>query len=124
MTPWVLAALSVAAGAAGIAAATSRYRRRVPDEASGGWLLLGSGYRVDDAYAALFVSGGGAAAAWTAATLDQRGIDGAVNGVARITGMVAERLRPLQSGLVRWYGAVVLLGSVGLIAWFLTRGGL
>jgi len=124
VTPWVLAALSVAAGVIGIAAATSRYRRRVPDEDSGGWLLLAGGYRVDDAYAALFVSGGGAAAAWTAATLDQRGIDGAVNGVARITGMVAERLRPLQSGLVRWYGAVVLLGSVGLIAWFLTRGGL
>lgn len=122
-TPWVLAFVSIAAGLIGIAAATARYRSRVPDEEQGAWKLLNRGYYVDDAYAAAFVVGGGAAARWAAASFDQKGIDGAVNGVARLTGAVARRLRPLQTGFVRSYAVAVLVGTVGLLAWFMTRGG-
>jgi NADH-quinone oxidoreductase subunit L len=122
-TPWVLAIVSVAAGLVGIGLATLRYRSRVPAEDAGAWKLLNRGYYVDDAYAAALVGGGGAAARWAAEGFDSRGIDGAVNGIARVTGWVAERMRPLQSGFVRSYGVAVLAGAVGLLAWFLARGG-
>jgi NADH-quinone oxidoreductase subunit L len=119
----VLALASVAAGIVGIGLATMRYRSRVPAEDAGAWKLLNRGYYVDDAYATAFVRGGGAAARWTADRVDQRGIDGAVNGMAWLTGRLAVLLRPLQTGLVRSYAVAVLVGTVGLLAWFLTRGG-
>jgi NADH-quinone oxidoreductase subunit L len=121
---WVLAVVSVAAGLIGIAAATIRYRRKVHAEDAGAWKLLNRGYHVDDAYAAALVGGGGAAARWSALVFDEKGIDGAVNGIARVTGKVASLLRPLQSGFVRSYGIALLVGAVGLFAWFMARGGI
>jgi NADH-quinone oxidoreductase subunit L len=92
-------------------------------EDSGAWKLLNRGYYVDDAYAAAFAGGGGVAATWAAESFDGGGIDGAVNGIARLTGKVSGWLRPLQTGLVRSYAVAVMIGTVGLLAWFLTRGG-
>ncbi|MBU1865259.1 MAG: NADH-quinone oxidoreductase subunit L, partial [Actinobacteria bacterium] len=122
-TPWVLAFVSVAVGIVGIAAATRRYRGTMHAEDAGAWKLLNRGYYVDDAYAAAFVGGGGAAATWLADSFDGGGIDGAVNGIARLTGKVSGWLRPLQTGLVRSYAVAIMIGTVGLLAWFLTRGG-
>jgi len=123
VTPWVLAFVAIAAGIVGIAAATWRYRTKTHAEDAGAWELLNRGYYVDDAYAAVFVGGGGAVATWAAETFDARGIDGAVNGLAALTGKVSGWLRPLQTGLVRSYAVVILTGTVGLLAWFLSRGG-
>ncbi len=123
-TPWVLAFVSIAAGIVGIAAATGRYRGKVPVEDAGAWKLLNRGYYVDDAYAKAFVGGGGAVATWAADTVDVRGIDGAANGIAALTGKVSGWLRPLQTGFARSYAAFILVGAVGLLAWFLTRGGI
>jgi NADH-quinone oxidoreductase subunit L len=50
--------------------------------------------------------------------LDQRGVDGAVNGVAEITGESGGLLRYLQSGRVQRY-ALLLFGAVGLLSLFL-----
>jgi len=122
-TAWVLAFISIGAGIIGIAAATFRYRNRAHAEDTGAWKLLNRGYYVDDAYAAVFVGGGGAVATWAAETVDARGIDGAVNGIARITGKVSGWMRPLQTGFVRSYAVAILFGTVGLLAWFLSRGG-
>jgi NADH-quinone oxidoreductase subunit L len=47
--------------------------------------------------------------------LDQRGVDGAVNGVAEITGESGGLLRYLQSGRVQRY-ALLLFGAVGLLS--------
>jgi hypothetical protein len=33
-------------------------------------------------------------------------------------------IRPLQTGFVRNYGVMLAAGSVGLLIWFLSRGGL
>jgi NADH-quinone oxidoreductase subunit L len=55
---------------------------------------------------------------------DARGIDGAVEGVGALTRRVGGWLRPLQTGFVRSYGLAVVAGAVGLLAWFLSRGGL
>jgi NADH-quinone oxidoreductase subunit L len=50
--------------------------------------------------------------------LDQKGVDGAVNGVAEITGESGGLLRYLQSGRVQRY-ALLLFGAVGLLSLFL-----
>ncbi len=122
-TPWVLAFASVAVGIVGIAAAGLRYRIGTHAEDAGAWKLLNRGYYVDDAYAAAFVGGGGAAATWAAESFDDGGIDGAVNGLARLVGKVSGWLRPLQNGLVRSYAVAIMIGAVGLLAWFMSRGG-
>jgi NADH-quinone oxidoreductase subunit L len=119
---WILAAVSVAAGVIGISMAAMRYRSRVPAEDGLGWKLLNNGYYVDDMYAGVFARGGKLGAAWLAFRFDARGIDGAVEGVGALTRRVAGWLRPLQTGFVRSYGLAIVAGSVGLLAWFLSRG--
>ncbi len=53
-------------------------------------------------------------AGWLAGVFDQRGIDGAVNGVAGVTGWVGAQARRLQSGLVGLYALSILFGAVAL----------
>jgi NADH-quinone oxidoreductase subunit L len=55
--------------------------------------------------------------AWFDATF----VDGAVNGVGRVVREGGGQLRRLQSGLVRSYAAMVAIGAIGLIIWFLSR---
>ncbi len=125
ITPWLLAVGSVAAAVVGIGAASGIWLRDiVPDEEGAAWNLWRQGYYVDDAYARVFVDGGGAASRFIAASIDVKVVDGAVNGVGWVTTWVADRLRPLQTGFVRNYALAILIGTVALLAWFLSRGGL
>ena len=50
--------------------------------------------------------------------LDQKGVDGVVNGVAEITGESGGLLRYFQSGRVQRY-ALLLFAAVGLLSFFL-----
>ena len=50
--------------------------------------------------------------------LDQKGVDGVVNGVAEITGESGGLLRYFQSGRVQRY-ALLLFAAVGLLSLFL-----
>ncbi|MDP2623444.1 MAG: NADH-quinone oxidoreductase subunit L, partial [Actinomycetota bacterium] len=78
----------------------------------------------DDVYGQVFARAGKLSAAWLAFRFDSRGIDGAVEGVGGLTRRVGSWLRPLQTGFVRSYAAAIVLGSVELLAWFLSRGAL
>jgi NADH-quinone oxidoreductase subunit L len=123
-TQWVLAVVSAGVALAGIAWAAAVYLRgRRPTEEGPVWGLVRRGYLVDEGYARVFAAGGGVAARFAAGTVDQKGVDGLVNGVGVLVRGIGQRLRPLQSGLVRNYGLGVLAGVVALLAWFLTRGG-
>jgi NADH-quinone oxidoreductase subunit L len=51
--------------------------------------------------------------------LDQRGIDGAVNGLAATVGGGSGRLRRLQTGFVRSYAMSMLTGALLVVAAFL-----
>ena len=104
-------------------AAAAYLRGRRPAEEGPAWDLVRRGYRVDEAYARVFAAGGGAAARFAADTVDQKGVDGLVNGVGVLVRTVGERLRPLQTGFVRQYGLGIVAGAVALLAWFLSRGG-
>ena len=124
-----LALVSAAAGAVGIAIAYLVYSR-ASDEARErmlGWvrrpfMAWEHGYWVDDAYGRLIVKPGLTLAEWCAGFVDQRMIDGLVNGVGGAVRRAGLRLRPLQSGFVRSYGALLAAGAVGLAAWIVTRG--
>jgi NADH-quinone oxidoreductase subunit L len=122
-TPWVLAFVSVAAAIVGILAAAGRYRAAVPAEDAGIWPVMSRGYGIDDLYARVFAGGGSVASGWLAFSFDTGVIDGLVNGVGVATRRVGDWLRPLQTGFVRNYAVAVLAGAVGLLAWFLSRGG-
>ncbi len=124
-TPWILALVSVAAGVAGIAFAYRRFLvGEAPDETGPRWDLLENGYYVDDLYGKTLVLPGKKLAEQMAFTADAKGIDGAVNGVGGLVKLLAEKAKPLQTGLVRNYGVAILGGAVGVVLIILVRGAL
>jgi len=79
-------------------------------------------FYIDELYLAVFARGGvqlGRALWW----FDAHVIDGAVNGTGRAIRATAGELRKGQSGFVRGYAAIIGVGVVGLLVWFvLVRG--
>ncbi|MDH3729639.1 MAG: NADH-quinone oxidoreductase subunit L [Acidimicrobiia bacterium] len=124
-TEWVLAIISVLAGLAGLAYATRRYFfRPAPPEESDTWRWVRNGYYVDNVYGDTIVRPGKLGAAWMAFVADQRGVDGLVNGVGWLVRRLGALLRPLQTGFVRSYGAAMMIGTVVLLVWLVSRAGL
>jgi NADH-quinone oxidoreductase subunit L len=81
---------------------------------------LSRGWYVDDLYGSVVVLPGKVTSAFLAYVFDQRVIDGAVNGVGTAFGRLAGTGRRVQTGLVRSYALVFLLGAVALllfVAW-------
>jgi NADH-quinone oxidoreductase subunit L len=85
------------------------------------WRALAERLYVDQVYEFFTVTLGRALAAFLAVTIDQRTIDGAVNGVAELVGTAARSGRRLQSGLVRNYALGVLGGAVLIVAFLVFR---
>jgi NADH-quinone oxidoreductase subunit L len=119
----LMAGLSVVAALAGVAAAFLTYRQ--PEQ---NWLDFEQGlapiwgvweeaYRVDDIYGKVIVAPGVKAAEAAAFKIDLPLIDGAVNGVGRLIREVGDWARPLQTGFVRNYGALLLAGTVTVVIW-------
>ncbi|HJQ78237.1 MAG TPA: NADH-quinone oxidoreductase subunit L [Acidimicrobiia bacterium] len=121
----LLAGLSVLAGLAGAAVAFLTYR-----QPRAGWTGFEDGfrplwgtwedaYRVDDVYGRVIVAPGRLMAE-VAAVTDTTIVDGAVNGVARVVRRMGDLARPVQSGFVRSYGALLLAGTVAVIIWMVS----
>ncbi|MDH3398826.1 MAG: NADH-quinone oxidoreductase subunit L [Acidimicrobiia bacterium] len=127
---WILAGVSVLAGAIGILIAAALYlgpeerRERLLARIRRPWFAMENGYWVDQMYGRLIVSPGKKASNWAAFSFDNRLIDGIANGVGVVVQRVSTTLRPLQTGLVRNYALVLAAGVVGLVIWFLSSGGL
>ena len=129
---WLLAALalvSVAAGVVGIAIAFLLYhhaseeaRERLLGRVRRPLMAFEHGYWVDEVYGRLIVEPGMRIAVWSAEVVDNRTIDGLVNGAGGAVRRLGELLRPLQSGFVRSYGALLAAGAVGVVAWIVARG--
>ena len=115
-----LAVIAVLAGVAGIALAHRVYlqRRIEPIEPD----LLANGWYYDSSISA-FMGGPGQQGFEAIAAFDATVVDGAVNGVAGAVRAGGRGLRRVQSGYVRAYALGVALGAVGLLVFFLTRGG-
>ncbi|MGI9610712.1 MAG: NADH-quinone oxidoreductase subunit L [Acidimicrobiia bacterium] len=121
---WMLAFISVSAGAVGIFLAWNRYLRRdeLPDEWGRAWQGAEAGFYVDNLYNRGLVQPGKAVAV-TSARFDKSVVDGAVNAVGWVVVKTSAALRPLQSGYVRSYGLGIMAGAVGLLIWFVSRAG-
>jgi NADH-quinone oxidoreductase subunit L len=82
---------------------------------------LQRGWYFDDVYGAVIVLPGKVTSAFLAYVFDQRVIDGAVNGLGTAFGRLAGAGRRVQTGLVRSYALVFLLGAVALLLFALGR---
>ncbi|HFD40521.1 MAG TPA: NADH-quinone oxidoreductase subunit L [Anaerolineae bacterium] len=122
-----LMGVSVLAAAGGLLLAYWLYvRRRGTAERwsrSAGWLydLLVHKYYVDEAYTEGIVKPLRALAAALSETVEERGVNGAVDGLARLVGLAGEGLRRLQTGQVRAYALVMLAGVVAVVAYFVVQ---
>jgi NADH-quinone oxidoreductase subunit L len=122
------AALLVAVG--GIAVARALYLlpagrpRADAFERSGVFRLAANKFYVDEAYGRAFVLPGKALANFSAYVVDKRVIDGLVNGVGWAIGRASDRVRHVQTGYVRNYGVIFLLGVVIVVSVMFLRTGL
>jgi NADH-quinone oxidoreductase subunit L len=71
-----------------------------------------------------FMGGPGREAFEGAAWFDQTIIDGAVNGSAKIVRTTGGELRKGQTGFVRAYAAIIGIGAVLLLGWFVVVRGI
>ena len=85
------------------------------------WRPLAHKLYVDEVYEFFTVTLGRAVAVLLAVNVEQRIIDGAVNGAAGVVGVAASRGRRLQTGLVRTYAVGVLGGAVLIVAFLVFR---
>ena len=124
----VLAAVSVLAGLAGVAAAAFAYRgpaedwSRLEQGLQPVWGWWESAYRVDGFYDVTVVQPGKKVSEIAAFGVDASVIDGAVNGLGRVMLEVGRWVRTLQSGQVRNYAALLFAGAIALVVWLAVTG--
>ncbi|MGQ0520410.1 MAG: NADH-quinone oxidoreductase subunit L [Actinomycetota bacterium] len=117
-----LAAVAVAAGAAGIAIAYSVFVRGRRIDAFQP-AVLRRAWGVDALYSAVIEAPGRALAAFAAYVVDARVIDGAVNGLGALVRGGGGVLRKVQTGYVRNYALGVAFGATVLLGWVMVRTG-
>ena len=79
------------------------------------------GFYVNDVYGGAVVSPAKAGAAFLAYVVDDRLIDGSVNGIGGVFRQLARGGRLLQSGLVRRYALAFAAGAVGILIFVAVR---
>jgi NADH-quinone oxidoreductase subunit L len=116
---WLLLAFAIVIALTGIAVSVAVYAKGKfkPVEPA----ILADAWRYDASIAA-FVGGPGRAAFDGVAAFDAAIVDGAVNGVGSEVRAASGILRRVQSGFVRSYAAIIGIGAVAMLAWFLLRG--
>jgi NADH-quinone oxidoreductase subunit L len=114
----VLAMVAIAASLTGITIAALTYLkgRLSPFEPK----VLERAWYVDDLYSEV-VGEGGRKAATATARFDAAVVDGAVNGAAAAVRAAGGRLRSVQTGYVRHYALAVAAGTVGILAFVVSR---
>lgn len=80
---------------------------------------LARNWYVDDIYNRYVVLPIRRVGTWLATVIDQRVIDGLVNGTAQVTGRLGGSVRKLENGAIPTYALSILIGAVALIAYFL-----
>jgi NADH-quinone oxidoreductase subunit L len=84
--------------------------------------FLKNAWYIDALYQNVIVKLFYAASSFLARVFDLGGIDGVVNGVGALVRRMSTWLRRAQTGFVRSYGLVMLLGVVAIVAYFLLVG--
>jgi NADH-quinone oxidoreductase subunit L len=116
---WLLLAFAIVIALSGIALSVAVYAKGKfkPVEPT----ILADAWRYDSSISA-FVGGPGRAAFDGVAAFDASIVDGAVNGVGTEVRTASGILRRMHSGFVRSYAAIIGIGAVAMLAWFLLRG--
>ena len=123
----VLLAVSVLAVAAGFVAAYWIYIRnwglgaRLTKSAQWLYDIVYNKYYVDEAYTEVIVKPLRMLADTLTTTVEEQIIDGAVNGLARLTSLAGEGLRRVQTGHVRNYALAMFIGIVAVMVYFIVR---
>ena len=124
-TEYLLMALSVVAGIAGILITWRTYGKRERAAAQGKsviYKLLWKKYYVDEVYDAAIVTPilrGSDKLLWKG--FDVRIIDGFVNGIAQLTGFVSSRLRKIQVGVAQTYAFAFVVGIIVVLGILIFR---
>lgn len=113
----LLAAIVVAAIGIAISVAVYAKGKAKPIEPK----VLADGWYYDRAISG-FMGGPGRKAFEGVAMFDAKVVDGAVIGTAKGVGGISSVLRKVQSGFVRTYAAIIGIGAIVLLAWFILRG--
>jgi NADH-quinone oxidoreductase subunit L len=115
----VLALVSMAAAYLIYRSNYNERQQEEPLEKLGPLYALSKGkFFLDDIYRVLIVIPFYGAASVFAQVIEKNGIDAIVNGVGNAVRNAAGTLREIQTGFVRSYGLVMLLGVVVIVAWF------
>jgi len=85
--------------------------------------VLGHAYYYDESISRFVGGPGKRMASWLDRVFDQKVIDGAVNGVAKLFGLFGKGLSKVEDGLVRRYALGILLGTVAVVMFLLLWAG-
>ncbi|MEA2460421.1 MAG: NADH-quinone oxidoreductase subunit [Actinomycetota bacterium] len=134
LVPWILGGAALLVAFAGIALARFFYLTERGTDLRGrlrrgSWLdrfieVARNKFYVDELYGRAFVLPGKDLANFAAYSIDARVIDGVVNGSGWFIGGSSEGLRRVQTGYVRNYAAIFLLGVVLVLSALAARIGL
>ncbi|TDD57344.1 NADH-quinone oxidoreductase subunit L [Kribbella antibiotica] len=112
-----MTAITLAVVAVGIVIAVAKYRRDIPREAPAGSPLTVLARRdlFGDALNEAVLMRPGQYLTRTLVWLDNRGVDGLVNGLAALFGGLSGRLRRFQTGFVRSYALSMVFGAAFVV---------
>jgi NADH-quinone oxidoreductase subunit L len=119
--PLILTLVAVAVAALGAVTGWVVYRRRPSETLGALGRVFSRQWYVEDLYRVLILAPGRALAAALATTVETGAIDGAVNGIAAALGRAGGGLRRLQTGYVRNYAAVILVGVILIMGYWILR---
>ena len=119
-TKWALSIADAAVALVGLGVALPLWARR-PEHPALEPSALRRALYIDELYDAAIGRPSEVFARFTAVVVDQKVIDGAVNGVGSLVRAIGGRLRSVQTGFVRQYALAIVLGGVALLAWMASR---
>jgi len=83
--------------------------------------FLASGFRMDKLYEIIFVRPFAVVSRWSAVYIDQKLVDGIVNGIGKLSLSAGLHAARLQNGYTRSYAGSIVLGIfifTGIVIWF------
>ena len=121
-TKWILAIIAIVGATTGVLAAAFVYLKNRSLARQIEHSVLEEAWRFDSTVSN-FMGGPGRKGFEAVTLFDQKIIDGAVNGVGKVTQRISTRMRSLQTGLIRSYALGMFIGAVAIIAYFVSRMG-
>ena len=121
-TKWLLAVIAIIGASIGVIAAIFVYLKNRVATSKIEHAILEDAWRFDSTVSS-FMGGPGRKSFEATTWFDQNIIDGAVNGVGKVTQRLSTRLRGAQTGLIRSYALGMVIGAVAIIAYFISRMG-